>query len=511
MSAVWLIPFVAAMIGGWLTYRFVSDRGPTIEVTFRTAEGLEAGKTRLKYRDLEMGVVDSLELAADLSHVIATIQMNRGTERFLSDRTRFWVVRASVTAGGVSGLGTLFSGAHIAMDPIDGEAPTWKYTGLESAPLVTSGDPGSRFILRSPTQGSLSAGSPVYFRQVKVGEVIRADLDASGNAVNIDVFIRRPHDERVRETTRFWNVSGVEMTLSAEGVRVNTESIVSILLGGVAFDNPDLQPGKQAEPGSTFYLYPSRSDFSVPSGRARKHYVLYFAGSVKGLAPGGAVEFRGIRIGSVISVNLEYDEAKSDFQIPVVIEIEPEQLSWSGDDNERADQRMKRLVRKGLRAQLKTTNLLTGQLAIGFDMYPDAPAARVREGGTYAELPTVPTPLEELATSLTRLVGRLERLPLEGLGKDLRLTLHDVRETFAGVRGLVDDVRGDVLPGATGAIREAEKTLSRLRDLVGPESTASREIRRLLVELGEAARSVRLLADHLERNPEDLLRGRQGE
>lgn len=511
MSAVWILPFVAALIGGWLTYRFVSDQGPLIEVTFRTAEGLEAGKTKVKYRDLEMGVVESLELADDLSHVIVTIQMNRGTERFLSDRTRFWVVRASVTAGGVTGLGTLVSGAYVAMDPVEGGEPTWEYTGLESAPLVTSGDPGTRYVLRSPTQGSLTAGSPVYFRQVKVGEVVRADLDGSGTAVSIDVFIREPHDRRIRENTRFWNVSGIDVSIGTDGVRLRTESLVSLLIGGVAFDNPDPEPGPRAEAGTVFYLYPSRSEFTVVSGRARQRYVLYFAGSVKGLQRGAAVEFRGIRIGQVVSVNLEYDEEKNDFRIPVLVEIEPEQLSWSGDDLELAGERMARLVEKGLRAQLKTTNLLTGQLVVDFDMHPEAPPATVREGRLHPVLPTVPTPLEELSSSLTRLVSRLERMPLEGLGKDLRKALQGVHEALTSARALVDDVRGEVLPGATEAISEAEKTLGAMRDLIGPDSAASRELKRLLVELREGARSIRLLADHLERNPEDLLRGRQGE
>lgn len=509
LSIVWTIPFVAALITGYLVYRSISDRGPTIQITFRSADGLEAGKTRIKYRELEMGVVDTIELADDLSHVVVTAKMKKSTGRFLTERTRFWVVRANVTAGGVSGLGTLFSGAYIAMDPVEGEKERWDFEGLEAAPLVISSEPGRRFVLRSPTQGSMQIGSPIYFRQVRVGEVLRADLDERGDHVNLDIFIRAPHDQRVRETTRFWNVSGISMTVGGEGLKVDTESVVSMLIGGAAFETPDSPTSKPAKEGTVFDLFANRQEMAAASTEAKARYVLQFDGSVSGLGAGSAVEFRGIRVGQVVSTDLEYDDKAATFHIPVVVDLEPDRLGWSGDAASETAKRLAELVKRGLRGQLRTANLLTGAKVVDLDFHPDAAHATIVAGKRYPEIPTVANGFDGLQTSVARLVAKLEGLPLDGIGQDLRGTLQGLTKTLGETRDMLQGMKTDVLPGASKTFAEAEKTLAAVRALVDSDSPSSRELKRTLIELGQAARSIRLLAEHLERNPEDLLRGRK--
>jgi paraquat-inducible protein B len=346
---------------------------------------------------------------------------------------------------------------------------------------------------------------------VKVGQVVRHQLGPSAEFVTIKVFIESPYDQLVRRNTRFWNVSGFDVTFDAGGVRLEAESLITILLGGIAFDTPSLSPGDPVEAGAGFPLYASRSATLAETYTVKQSYLLHFRESVRGLSPGSPVEFRGIKVGQVTDVTLEFDTVTDDFRVPIVIEVEPERIAVEGGNAAALTERLPRLVERGLRARLKTISLLTGQLAVDLDLHPDAPPASVGLDGPYPELPTLSTPFEEITASLTRLVGRIEQLPFEEMGGDLRKSLGALRKTLEETQVLVQNLNVELTPSLVAAARQAESTLAKAGDFVGPESPMNREVRRLLVELVDAARAVRLAAEQLERQPESLLRGKETE
>lgn len=486
-SIVWLIPVVAALVGGFVAWRTFSERGPAIEITLASAEGLEAGKTKVRYKSVEIGLVEEVLLADDLSGVVVHARMVNGAEDYLREGTRFWVVKARVAGGQVTGLGTLFSGAYIGLDPVREGAAARRFRALDAPPIVTADEPGRHFVLHSFGAGSLEVGAPVSFRRVQVGEVVASALDPSGEFVTIRVFVRAPWDERVRAGTHFWNASGLDVSMSAEGVTIDTDSVVSLLIGGVAFDAPADRDTARAEPEAVFPLYENRAATREKMYTVRTRYVAYFDQSVRGLVPGSPVEFRGIRIGQVVEVRLETDPSDSRFRIPVVVEIEPERIGHLPAP-ERRREAMDALVARGLRAQLARGNLLTGQLVVALDMHESAEPAQIVWQEPYPEFPTVPTPLAEISDSLTQLVKRLEAIPFDQIGADLR-------------RSLV---------AAQGALIQAEKTMASTQALVGPESAVNQELRRALVELTEASRSLGLAADQIEREPSSLLFGKGG-
>ncbi len=488
-SLVWLIPLVAALVGGFVAWRTLSERGPAITITFDSAEGLEAGKTKVKYKDVEVGLVEEVLLEPDFSGVICRARMVRGAEAYLTDRTRFWVVKARVAGGQVTGLGTIFSGAYIGVDPVREGARAREFRGVEVPPVVTTEEPGRHFVLRSHRAGSVDVGTPVFFRKIHVGEVVASELDASGEFVTIRVFVHAPHHERVRRGTRFWNASGFDVSMSAEGIRVDTESVVSILVGGIAFDAPTHGAGEPAEDEAVFPLYESFEATKREIYTQKNYYLLHFDQSVRGLHVGSPVEFQGIQIGQVRDVRLELDQATQRLRIPVVIEVEPERFTDVRVDDASRRARLDRLVAAGLRAQLKSGNLLTGQLVVSLDMHEGAPPARIAWGEPYAEFPTIPTPLEEITTSVTQLAKRLEQIPFDEIGADLRASLAALQSTLA----------------------QAERTLASTSALVGPDSPANRELRRALVELTETARSLGLAADQIEQQPDSLIFGRGDE
>jgi paraquat-inducible protein B len=509
-SLVWLVPVVAALIGGWLVYKAISEKGPTITITFETAEGLEAGKTKIKYKDVEVGQVEAITLSKDLSRVIVTAEMRKGAEKYLSENTRFWVVRARVAAGGVSGLGTIFSGAYIGIDPGKPGKPARSFEGLEIPPVITTGLPGGHFNLKADTLGSLDIGSPVYYRKIKVGQVVAYELEKEGQAVDIKIFIHAPHHEAVHQNTRFWNASGLDVSIDASGIKVNTESFVTMMVGGIAFDTPtNLDPGGAAGEGYTFRLYESREKTLEVAQVQKRPWLLHFDGSVRGLSVGAPVDFRGIQIGRVVDIALEFDWEKLVFRIPVLVELEPDRIDWIGKQTMDRRQGMEFLVEKGLRAQLKQGSLLTGQLYVALDMYPDAPPAKIAWSEPYAELPTIPTPMEEITRNVTKIVEKFEKIPLEEIGNDLRDTMANLNKTTGELQKLVQNLDASTVPAANATLEQTQKTLIKVDRLLNADSPTGHELKRALGELADAARNISILVDYLERHPESLVFGKE--
>jgi paraquat-inducible protein B len=507
-STVWLIPLVAILIGAFLVYRNFADRGPRVTISFESAEGLEAGKTKIKYKDVELGLVDSITLAEDFSHVIVSAELVKSAEGYLTENTRFWVVRARVAAGRVTGLGTLLSGAYIGVDPSTEGKRRREFKGLEVQPVVTSEDLGTLFAMRSTSGGSYQVGSPVYYRHIRVGEVVSSHLSESGDYVEVQAFVQAPHDDRVRTNTRFWNASGLDVSLGAEGVRIDTASVTSLLIGGIAFDTLDtldtLEDAAEPSKGHVFPLYANRSEALSRTYAIKRRYLLRFEESVGGLSQGAPVVFQGIQIGRVLDVKLEFDPEKTEFQVPVLIEIEPERIGSAELADDDPMPRVRILVERGMRARLKSGNLITGQKEIELAMIKDAEPAQVKTGGRYPEFPTVPTPFDQLTSNVASIVERLNKIPFEDIGANLDQSLARLSATLENTEDLTRKLDEDVMPGITASAQGASELLS-------PTSTFSTELRRLLLELGQAARSLRLMADYLERHPESLVRGKEEE
>lgn len=525
ISIVWLVPLVAVLIGGWLAYKGLSEKGPTITISFESAEGLEAGKTKLKYKDVEIGQVGTIHFNTDLSRVIITAELVKESEPFLTENTRFWVVRPRVTASGVSGLGTIFSGAYIGMDPGKEGAPERTFEGLEIPPVVTTGMPGRVFLLKATTLGSLDVGSPVYYRQIQVGQVIGYELDKEGQSLEIKIFINAPHDDLVRTTTRFWNASGFDLKLDAGGLKLNTESLVSIMMGGIAFDTPtSLEAGGPAEPGHVFRLYETRESIFERTYTEKLYYVLHFNESIRGLSVGAPVEFRGIKIGEVVDIKAGLDHETLTPRITVLIQTEPQRWEALGEAKVDHQTEIEALVAKGLRAQLKTGSMLTGQLYVNVDIHPDAPEAHIIYGEQFPELPTIPAPLQMITARVNQLLNKIEAVPIKQIGKDLGDTVQNFKRmseskelleavqalnaTLQQTRQLVQNLDLNVAPAIGSTLDQAQKTLTSVEGTLGQDSPLQYEIRQAMNELGEAARAVRILTDYLERHPEALIYGK---
>jgi paraquat-inducible protein B len=385
--------------------------------------------------------------------------------------------------------------------------------------------PGSDFLLRATTLGSLDVGAPVYYRQIQVGQVIGYDLEKEGQHITIKTFINAPHHKLVRKNTRFWNASGFDLKLDASGLKLNTESLVSIMMGGIAFDTPtSLEAGGPAEEGQEFRLYETRESIFERTYTEKRYYILHFKESTRGLTVGAPVEFRGIKIGQVVDVKAEFDQETLTPRITVLIETEPQRWETIGEATVDNKYQMEKMVAKGLRAQLKTGSLLTGQLFVDVDFHPDAPEAQVKYGEKFPEVPTIPAPLQIITARVNELLSKLETVPIEQIGKDLGDTVQNVKhlseskellqavkalnETLQETRQLVHNLDANVAPAISSTLDQAQKTLVSVEGTLGQDSPLQHEMRQAIRELGEAARAVRIITDYLERHPEALIFGK---
>jgi paraquat-inducible protein B len=516
LSLVWVIPIVAAVAGTWVAVTRILGEGPKITIVFKSAEGLEAGKTKIHYNGVDIGTLTTIRLSDDHEHVITTAQMAPHTESFLVDDTQFWIVSPRISGANVTGLGTLISGAYIGMEIGKSQKSKRNFVGLGTPPVVTGNVPGRFFKLKTPDLGSLDTGTPIYFRRLQVGQVASYTLDKDGQAFTVSVFVHAPYDQYVNPNTRFWQASGVDLSLTASGLKVETQSLLSILIGGIAFETPATGPLlPAAEADTVFTLFSDRAEaFKLPA-RFPQTYLLVFTDSVRGLAPGAPVEFRGIKIGEVTEVRAQVDLETFEFSVPVTILVDPQSLGVNVVEvgNQEANEAARRklidtFVAHGARAQLRTGNLLTGALFVAFDFFPDAPPATVDWSQKPVQLPTIPGELQAIEASIVSVINKLDQLPYKAIGDDLQSVLKKLDQV--PYKGIGDDLQ-KAIGELDRTLVSARGTLDSANRIVEPNSLLGEELGATLQEVSRAARSLRVLADYLERHPEALIRGKPGE
>ncbi|TDN57827.1 MlaD family protein [Paraburkholderia sp. BL10I2N1] len=510
-QVVWLVPIVAVLIGGWLAVKSVLEQGPTITITFKTGEGLEAGKTKIKFKDVDIGVIKGVTLSKDHKHVVATAEVVKDASDLLVDDTHFWVVRPRISGGTVSGLGTLLSGSFVGMDAGASPKARDKFTGLEIPPVIASDVPGRDFVLKSPDMGSLDVGTPIFYRRLQVGQITSFSLDPDGRSVTLHAFINAPYDRFVRPDTRFWHASGVDVALDTDGVRVNMQSIASILIGGVAFDTPDHSIDQPpAAVGTTFTLFGRFVDAMKRHDRIVTRYVAEFTDSVRGLTIGAPLDFRGITVGEVTGIYTRFSRETRKLSIVVEVAYYPERFTnryESGPtggpavETENAHEFADYLVARGMRLQLRTGNLLTGQLYLAIDFFPDAPKAKIDWSKDPAEFPTVPGTLQTLQDSMSRLMTKLNTIPFDAIGKN-------TQQALQSANALLTHVDKDIVPPAKDTLNAAHGVMNSANSALQPDSELQQNVSDAMGQLAQTAAAVRTLADYLERHPEALVRGK---
>ncbi|AOA59526.1 PqiB family protein [Acinetobacter larvae] len=510
-ALIWLVPFVALLIAISLAAKAVLDKGPSIDVSFRTAEGLIAGKTTVRYKQVDIGLVRQINLSDDRSHIIAKIDLRKDASNFAAKDSRFWVVRPRVGTGGISGIDTLLSGAYIEVDGGKATETQNTFTGLEIPPVVHSDMPGKVFFLKAQDLGSLDIGVPIYYRKINVGQITAYKLASDGKSVDLQTFIQAPYDQFVTTNTRFWQASGVDVSLNASGFNLDTQSLASIVAGGIAFDHPDNAAGSIAPNQSAFNLSNSRKEaMKAPDGKAAP-IIMYFDSSLRGLSIGAPIDFMGIEIGNVKAINVVFDRSYTQLRMRVDANIYPSRLAH-GKEIDPQGEIFKNFIANGWRAQIRTGNLLTGQNYIAFDRFPKAKAARLKiaaDGAT--EVPTTATELSGLQAQVSQIADKVSKFPLDEIGQDVRKTLNNMNKTIESTDKLVKQLDGKVAPNLQATLDDVRKTMQSSESILSSDAPMQQDIRQALQQLTRAAASLQLMADYIEQHPESLIRGKKAE
>lgn len=520
---IWLIPVLAVAVGVGLAVNALTNHGPTITVVFRNGDGIEAGKTRIKLKEVDVGIVKAVRLSNDLQQVevIAELRPGPSVEALLKSDTRYWVVRPRVGLGGISGLNTLLSGAYIGVDPGRADTSATTFQGLDSQPPITADVPGTSYTLVGDDLGSLDIGSGVYYRRVPVGQISDFRLAPDGQRIIFTIFVAAPYDRFITRGSRFWQASGIDVGLDAQGFRVEAQSVASILAGGIAFqEGPKAEssevPSQPAPLGTEFRLYAKQGEAMRRPDGVGFDYRLLFNGSVRGLTVGAPVDFRGLSIGEVtrIAVDSVAGQRNPNPRIAVDIRVFPTRLptidgTRVGDTElEQQRSRLDPMVAKGFRAQLRSANLLTGQLFVALDFVANAAPAKMDWRAQPPVLPTVTGGFDDLQETLTSIAHKIDALPLDSLTRDVQANLASLNVALKRADSVLARVDGELTPALRDTLTEAREAMKELRQALGTADRTLSTSTQTLVDVQRAARSLRNLADYLEQHPESLLRGK---
>ncbi len=519
-NIVWVVPIIALLIGGWMIWKNFTSQGPVARVRFETAEGIDAGKTSVKCRSVRVGVVKRVVLDKDLSSVLVYLELEPDYERLLRRGTHFWVVRPRVSGTEVSGLGTLLQGAYIELDPGPVEGEKWtRFKGRETPPATNRNIPGRRLTLTAEKAGSLVAGSPIYYSGFEVGRIEGRTLDLETQRVIFNAFIRSEYSSLVKENSRFWNTSGIDITAGADGFKVRTPSFQAMVSGGASFGVPEgVEPGPSATDGTSFTLFTNEDEANGSTFNPSMKFLLLFDQSVRGLSKSAPVEFKGIPIGRVSDISFDYLQSNDDSRIPVLVEIDPSLLRRDAAEKEgKSDEEfIANAVKRGLRASLRPGSLITGALFVDVNYYPDAKAAELTSVGDFTSIPTVPGGLENMITAF---LDKLQDLPLKDFmnrfgtaADEATATMAEIKETAASTRKMLESNEFTQLPADMRASLAAFEKLSATFDKsvasYGPEGPVQGDMLRTLDELRAALRNLSALTNSIDEKPNSLLFGR---
>ncbi|MFT4518887.1 MAG: paraquat-inducible protein B [Halioglobus sp.] len=513
ISGIWLIPLLALALGAYLVIHAWWTDGPEIDIAFKTASGLEQGKTKIKYRNVDMGVVQKVRLSDDLEGIIATIKLDNQASPLLREDTRFWVVTARVGLGNISGLETLLSGAYIQLAPGSGEEGYRHFVALEQPPLTELGAPGLRLKLTSEQATSVSTGDTVLYNGYTVGRVESMEFDPTERKARYVIFVDAPYHELITSSVRFWDVSGISISADADGFKLETGSADTILLGGVSFGlPPGIGKGDPVEHNTEFKLFDSYDEILENPYRQGSHYVVSFDHSIKGLVPGAPVEYRGIPLGKVERIMLkdflyksaEQRRGRTGEPIPVLIYLEPARIQLPDRRESLASlhDALKNGIGHGMRASLETGNLLTGSKYVGIDYFENVEEAKMGSFMGYPSIPTIDTGLGQLQQKVTSILDMINALPLDETFDKANNALGSLDSALISMDKILASESTKGLPQELGdTLKELRESLASLSS----ETSTYQSVNSSLLKLNRSLANIETLTRTLASKPNALV------
>lgn len=528
LSYLWLLPIIALGIGLWLAWSRLSQIGPIIQIAFTSAEGLEAGKTKIRYKDLAVGTVTSIDLSNDLKQIIVTAQMLRTAEPLLKKDSQFWIVKPQISASGITGLGTIVSGNYITVSPGKDEDRANHFTGLDEAPQIQSTEEGLRVRLLTNDARGVNVGTAIYYRGIAVGQIEQIRFSEHYDNLYLTAFIHAPYDRLITNNTKFWNVSGINFSMGAEGANLEMQSLEALVRGGITFSTPTTLNNNDtpASPGTVYTLFENERASTERTGFEKEYYVVYFDSTTRGLRQGAPVYFNGMNIGEVIDIRLLYDETANTAVTPVLVALEPDRIDRVNRQEKRDRNLVADLVKHGLQATLENGNLITGDKIITLKQYPDdIRSLRKDTYSNYLVLPSRADSISQLTDDINSIVTTVKKLPLEEIAantkdataalkntltspafRHLDQTLKQLDKTLVSIQKAGDST-DKILTQLNQQMKTLGKQLEQTLYNIGPESNLTYSLQETLKTVQRSMKSINDVMRKIDDKPNVLIMG----
>ncbi|MCF7499582.1 intermembrane transport protein PqiB [Pseudoalteromonas sp. L1] len=505
ISAIWIIPLVALLIGAWMLYQYQANQGTTIFIRMPHAEGIVAGKTEIKVRSVKIGQIDHVRLSDKQNSVIARAQIDKHYEDLLTDDAKIWVVKPRIDDTGISGMSTLLSGVYLEFSPGESKKLADKFKLQDEPALIANDVKGGRFTLLSYNAEVLDVSTGIYFKDYKIGQIETATFDWKNQAMKYGIFINEPYQNLITLNSIFWVNSGIEIDLSADGINVNTGSLSKLLKGGISVGIPEQQtPGEIATNGHSFSLSNSYKAALEERFYDFDYYLIEFEQSIRGLRAGAPVEYRGMRIGTVVEapasviINGKPAHFRTDnTAVPALIKVEYGRLYHdSTAAREFWHSSLDGWVKSGLRASLKPGNLLTGAVYVDLDIYNNAEPASLSKVAEYTVFPSISSGITVIADQVSDVLNKVNNLKIEDSLAQMQTTFSEYQALAHDMRDLLNKQDTQDLPGdinrnfaeMTKSMQQFDKTMKQFEKTMASYQQGSAFHQQLQTTLSEFKR-----------------------
>ena len=519
-SFIWFVPVIAVCIAASLVYSVHFDKGPMITLILTSADGIEAGKTAIKARSVEIGKVKSISLASDLKSVIALVQMNEDTEYLLNEDTKFWIEKPRVDRKGVSGLSTILSGYYIELAPGSSTKLANKFTVLDDPPANMNAD-GLVLSLVSKSNKKITVGDTVRFKGMDAGMVITADYDFNNHNLVYSIVINPPFNKIVTNQSRFWISSGISVTMGAEGFHINTDSLESIISGGISFDTPNLGKGyylTRASSGQTYTLYDNYDDISnTYDSEKTVDFIVLLNKPPKGLVKGSPVYYSGVQVGIVKEVPyfkngfaLFYDKLDKSALL-ISIQMQRFEQNQSRTVKELREDIINLIKNKNLTATIEMMNVLTQRNMISLyeDKTEKEKQVDIKYFDEYVVIPSKEIDLSTIQNDISTFAHNLSKIKVDEVVDNINNLLNNYNKTAENLSEISKNINIIVeklqKEDISAEMLSTLKTLQNTLNSYNSDSAIYQDLQKSIKSLNETMNSIKPIVRKIDEKSNSLI------
>lgn len=524
ITSIWIVPFIALIIAGWLAYQYFSELGPEIRIVFPENEGLNAGQSQIKYRNVSIGTVKKIVLQNKGEGVTVIARIDKSAKRYLNENAKFWIVKPQVGVSGVSGLDTLISGTYINMYSEKGEQFKDMFYGLKEAYRLT--DDGVYYLLTSPMGYNIKKGTPIQMKNLEVGQVEYVNIALDGQKIDFIVFIKKEYVSYVHTDSKFWVQSAVDVSFENGRIDVNVAPLSNLVQGGIEFSSRGEDASDAVPDKYVFHLYKNGSvaqGMQVgKGGNYVKSFEIMTEDHIAKLNVDALVKYEGYDVGRVRDITLSYKKDTHKILGKVLVDIDTSSFASEDENVTTCTTNFYDAISQGLSAKFTPSDPFTGTLFVDLIFDNNATVESLTQGVTYARLPSIKNDEGSVMDEVNKILQKLNKLPLEKLlasinqvvdesAEPIHHVLVDLKKTVKNLNAMTGTKAFKAMPNELNqTLKELTKTLKTTKKVVkgyDNNSLVMHQISQTLNVLTKTSQEMQQFLKLLNRKPNSLIFG----